>query len=78
MEISKYIKDNKLNIILKPNSNEDKILDFKDNNLIIKIKAKPQENKANLALIKLIKRTTKKNVRIIRGLKSKRKILEVI
>jgi len=80
MEITNYIKNNKLKIILKPNSNEDEITGYnrEKNALIVGVGAPAVENKANIALIKLIKKKTKKRVMIIKGLKSKEKILEVL
>ena len=79
MEIDNYIKKNKLKVVLKPNSNEDEIIKYDGvkNALIISVKAPAVENRANLALIKLIKKKTKKRARIIKGLKSREKILEI-
>ncbi|HLC87341.1 MAG TPA: DUF167 family protein [Candidatus Nanoarchaeia archaeon] len=79
MEIDNYIKKNKLKVVLKPNSNEDEIIkyDGMKNALIISVKAPAVENRANLALIKLIKKKTKKRARIIKGLKSREKIMEI-
>ncbi|MBS3146060.1 DUF167 domain-containing protein [Candidatus Woesearchaeota archaeon] len=79
MEIDNYIKKNKLKVVLKPNSNEDEIIKYDGvkNALIISVKAPAIENRANLALIKLIKKKTKKRARIIKGLKSREKILEI-
>ena len=74
-----YIKNNRLKVILKPSAKEDKIVGYdKDKDaLLVKVKAKPQDNKANLSLIRLIKRKFKKRAMIIKGLKSKEKILEI-
>ena len=79
MEIDNYIKKNKLKVVLKPNSNEDEIIKYDGvkNALIISVKAPAIENRANLALIKLIKKKTKKRARIIKGLKSREKIMEI-
>jgi len=44
----------------------------------VNVKAKPQENKANEEIIKFFTRMFKKKVRIVRGLKSKEKILEIV
>jgi len=65
--------------VLKPNSNEDEIIKYDGvkNALIISVKAPAIENRANLALIKLIKKKTKKRARIIKGLKSREKIMEI-
>ena len=42
---------------------------------IVNIKAPPEDGKANLELIKLFKKMFKKNVKIIKGLKNKEKLL---
>ena len=42
------------------------------------IKEKPLEGKANVALVKLFKKHLKMNIKIIKGLKSRNKIIEVI
>ena len=44
---------------------------------IINLKKPPENNKANLELIKLLKNHFKKDIKIIRGLKSKNKIVKI-
>ncbi len=72
------IKESKFKVIAKPNSRENKIIGFdKDKNAyLVQIKAKPEDNKANIELIKFLSRMLKKKVRIVSGLKSKEKILQ--
>lgn len=43
----------------------------------VNVKAKPEDGKANLEIIKFFSKMFKKNIKIIRGLKSKNKILEI-
>ena len=43
----------------------------------IQIKAKPEDNKANIELIKFLSKSLKKKVRIVSGFKSKEKIVEI-
>ncbi len=43
----------------------------------VNVKAKPEQGKANLEIIKFFSKIFKKKVKIIRGLKSKNKILEI-
>ena len=76
MDISKYIKNNKLKIIVKPNSPKNKILKYEKNALKIAIKAKPEKGQANKEIIKFFSKLLKKKTSIIRGLKSKEKILK--
>ena len=75
-----YIQSKKFKIIVKPNSNENKIeyFDKERNAYRISIKAKPQDNKANIEVIKFLSKSLKKKVRIVSGLKSREKIIEVI
>ena len=65
-----------IKIKLKPNSKENKIVS-KGTIWEIKIKAPAFENKANIELIKFLGKELKKKVRIVRGMKSKEKIIEV-
>jgi len=72
-------QSNKFKVIVKPNSRENKIIEFnKDSNTYkIQIKAKPEDNKANIELIKFLSKSLKKKVRIFSGLKSREKIVEI-
>lgn len=67
----------KLKIKLHPGSSQEKIQKISDDSLKIWIKEKPTDGKANLYLEKLLKKYFKENVKVIRGLKSKNKIVEV-
>ncbi len=70
----------KFKVIVKPNSKENKIIGFnKDSNTYrIQIKAKPEDNKANIELIKFLSKSLKKKVRMVSGFKSREKIVEII
>ncbi len=76
IEIEKYIKDNILKVLIKPNSPKNQILGFDENKkaLRISIKAVPEKGKANQELVKFISKLLKKKVEIIKGLKSREKI----
>jgi uncharacterized protein len=78
MAISDYIKGNSLKIIVKPNSRKNEILGYDDGKKVLKvsIKAPPENNKANIEVIKLFNRLTKKQTHIISGLTSKEKLLK--
>ena len=73
------ISETKFRILVKPNVDENKIESFgiERSAFRISIKAKPQDNKANIELIKFLSKTLKKKVKIISGLKSKEKIIQV-
>jgi len=77
--IEKYIIDDKLKVLIKPNSSKNSILDFDINKkaLRISIKAVPEKGKANAELIKFISKLLKKKVEIVKGLKSREKILRI-
>lgn len=78
MNLSNYIKDSSLKIIVKPNSKKNEILNYDKNKkaLRVTIKAPPKNNKANLEIIKFFSKLTKKQVKIIKGLTSKEKLLK--
>lgn len=66
-----------IKIKVKPNSEKHEIIKIKDSEYKISLKQRAENNKANIELIKLLKRYFKKDARIIKGLKSKEKIVEV-
>jgi hypothetical protein len=74
------IKENKFKVIVKTNSKENEIVGFDETKKAYKInlKAKPIDGKANIELIKFLSRELKKQVRIVRGLTNKEKIIETI
>jgi len=74
------INSKKFKIIVKANAKENKIecFDINKNAYIVRIKAKPEDNKANIEIIKFLSKYLKKKVRIASGLKSKEKIIEAI
>lgn len=78
-DINKYIINNSLKVIVKPNSSKSEITGFDDARQAVKvnIKAKPEANKANIEVIKFFSRLLKKRVRIASGFKSKEKILRI-
>lgn len=65
-----------IEVLVKANSKEDKI-ELIDGVYKVNLKAKPKEGEANLALIKLFKKQLKMNVRIVKGLRNKNKLLEL-
>jgi len=67
-----------ITIKVKPNASETKIISQSENEFIIAIAAPPEQNKANIELIKFLSKHFKTDVKIIRGLKSKTKIVKVL
>lgn len=66
-----------MEIKVKAGSKEDKV-EKKDGYYLVSVKAKAVEGKANVAVLKLLKKYFKKNVKIVKGLKSKNKIVSFI
>ncbi|MGY4884812.1 MAG: DUF167 domain-containing protein [Nanobdellota archaeon] len=65
-------------IKLHPNSSQEKIIETeKDKSYEVWIKEKPIDGKANAYLEKYLKKYFKKDVRIIRGLTSRNKVVEI-
>lgn len=79
MDLTKYVKDNHLKVYVKPNSKKTELLGFSNEKdaVLISVKEPAEDNKANLAILKFLKKLLKKDVRIAKGLKSKEKILKL-
>lgn len=69
----------RIKIIVKTNAGKNEILEFDNerNAYEVLVKAPPVENKANKEIIKLFHKKYKQPVRIVSGLKSKEKTLEI-
>ena len=69
----------KVRILVKPNANKDELLGFDEEKQAwkVSIAAPPEDNKANIAVIKFFTRLTKKKVTIVTGRTSKQKILNI-
>mgnify|MGYP001581758024 CR=1 FL=1 len=66
-----------IKIKVKPNSDKQEIENIDGNNYKISLKSKPENNKANIELIKLLKKHFGKDIKIIKGLGNRNKIVEV-
>ena len=77
MNIDQYIKNDHLKILVKPNSPKTEIVEYDVAKLALKVNvhARPEDNAANIEIIKFFTKLLKKKVRIKSGLKSKEKIL---
>lgn len=67
----------KLKIKVKPNSGKQEIIK-QDDFYLIKLKSSAQDNKANLELVKVLKKYFKKEVKIKSGFTSRNKIIEIL
>jgi uncharacterized protein (TIGR00251 family) len=65
-----------IKIKVKPNSNKNEIIDC-DNFYKVNVKKPAEDNKANIEVIKMFSKKFNKRVKIVKGLKSKDKILKV-
>jgi uncharacterized protein (TIGR00251 family) len=71
----------KITVKLHPNSSQEKIKKLdgagSDGTYEVWLKEKPIEGKANKQLIKILKKHFKKNIKIIKGAKSRSKVIEI-
>ena len=66
-------------VTVKPGSSQEKIVENTDGALTIYLRAKPHDGEANVALVKLIAKhfnVPKTSIRVIRGVKSRHKVIE--
>ena len=80
MDIFSHLSEtNSFSIIAKTNAPETKIIcwDADKTAFRVDVAAPPEDNKANMELIKFFTRLLKKEVRIIRGATSKQKIMSI-
>ncbi|MFC1728008.1 DUF167 domain-containing protein [Nanoarchaeota archaeon] len=75
--ISKYIENNKLRILVKPNSKKSEILGYDGKAVKVAIAAPADKGKANKEVIKFFSKLLKKKVEIKSGLKSREKVLSL-
>ncbi|MEK6943046.1 MAG: DUF167 domain-containing protein [Nanoarchaeota archaeon] len=73
------IKVKKFKVIVSANAKSNEIISFDEsrNAYKISIKARAEDNKANIELMKFLSKTTKKKARIVSGLRSREKIVEL-
>lgn len=70
----------KLAIVVKANAKHEKIEELPNKSLKVHVKAPPVEGKANQAICKLLAKhfsVPQKSVRVLSGLKSKNKLIEI-
>ncbi len=79
MDITQHIKNGKLAVRVKPSASETAIIgyDAEREAVIISVAAQPEDNKANIALLKFLKKQLKKQVRLVSGAKSRDKVVSV-
>lgn len=67
----------RIKVKVKPNSKEKKIDKISDKEYVFSVKSVAKEGKANVELVKELKKYLKQDVKIVSGFKSKNKIVEV-
>lgn len=67
----------KVKIKVKPNAVKQEIIKVKEGEYKVSLREKAENNKANIGLLKLLKKYFKREIRIIKGLKTRNKVVEV-
>jgi uncharacterized protein (TIGR00251 family) len=77
MGIHKYINNSYLQILVKPNSPKTEIIGWDEDKkaLRVNIHAKPEDNEANVEVVKFFSKLLKKKVSIKSGMRSREKLL---
>lgn len=66
-----------LSVKVRPNAHKTEILSQSENELVVAVAAPPENNKANIELIKFLSKHFRAEIKILRGLKSKTKLIRV-
>jgi uncharacterized protein (TIGR00251 family) len=66
-----------IQIKVHPSSGKEEITKISENSYKVYLKKPAEDNKANIELLKVLKDYFKKNAKIIKGLKSRNKIVKV-
>jgi uncharacterized protein (TIGR00251 family) len=79
-DVLKYFNDNHLKILVRPNSPKTEIVgwDSERKALRVNVHARPEDNEANVEVVKFFSKLLKQKVIIKSGLRSKEKILKII
>ena len=74
------IKEPVFRVIVKPKAPESRIAGFdrEKNAYIVSVRSRPEGNKANIELLKLLSKATGKRLRIKSGFSSREKIIEAV
>jgi uncharacterized protein (TIGR00251 family) len=68
----------RIKLKVKPNSIKEEIIKINEDEYMVYLKSPPKEGKANLELLKLLKRYFKKPVKIVFGFNSRNKVIEIL
>ena len=67
----------KIKVRVKPGSGKSEVIKISDDEYVVYLKSRAEDNKANLELVKSLHKYFKSPVRIDRGIKSRNKIVEI-
>ncbi|MFH1358779.1 MAG: DUF167 domain-containing protein [archaeon] len=72
-----------IKVKVKPGSGKQEVVKLNEEEFVVSLKERAEDNKANIELLKLLRRYFKEkykvdDIKIIKGLKSRNKIVEVI
>jgi len=79
MNIDKYIVNGSISILVKPNAPKSEVIGWDEDRkaLRVAISAVPDKDKANKEVVKFFSKLLGKKVEIIRGLRSREKVLRI-
>ena len=66
----------RISITVKPSSRDDRVEEQEDGSLVVRVKAPAKGGKANIAVIRLLSKHFKRDVRMVSGFTSHIKIVE--
>jgi len=71
----------KINVTVKPNAKQEQVEKTGENEFVVRVKARPQEGKANQAVVEALAEyfdVAKSRVVLLRGQTSKHKVFDII
>ena len=79
MDILKYLKNQRLNISVKANSNQNRVIGFdkEKKRMKLEIAAPAKNSKANVEIVRFLSKLLKKKIRIVSGFTSKNKSIKI-
>ena len=80
MDLQSYVKNGHLAIIAKPNASRTEIVGYDESRAAVKIAiaAPPDENKANVALLKFLRKELGRDVVLVSGKTGRKKLVRII
>jgi len=79
IDVNKYIGNDYLLILVKPNSPKTEVIGWDEEKKVLRVNihAKPEDNEANIEVVKYFSRLLKKKVSIKSGMRSREKLLHI-